>query len=182
VSNWDVEDLKRRSTGGWRPQTGIEAQQGRPYRLKPGLANSLSIPLDPGVNMEGWLNPYSLTQYNAALNTSQSVLVAPANLRRTYLVLQNQGPGNAFVAFGASATAPTLLANSNCLQLVSTQAYEQVGGGSMDPETSLPKPGLFVSPDYITAITDTSNTTLLVLEGVFMLSRWANIIAAHQKG
>jgi hypothetical protein len=176
---WDIRGLKRQGTEGWRARTGVQRQQGQPYVLEPGLADDLSIPLDPGVNLAGWINPFSLSQYQSALNTTNSVLIAPANLRRSYLILQNQGPGNAFIAFGASAVAPTATQNASCLQLSSTQFYEQVGGGSMNPLTGMPAPGLFVTPDYIQGITDAAGTTVLVLEGVFMLSRWANVIAPN---
>ncbi len=175
---WNVADLKSRGRSRWRPQTGIEAAQGNPYRMQPGMGDSLAIPLDPGINLSGWINPFSLSQYQIALNVNQAVQAAPANLRRSYLIMQNQGPGNAFVAFGATAIAPTLLANASCLQLITTQFYEQVGGGSMNPVTGMPAPGLFVSPDYITAITDTAGTTLLILEGVFQLSRWSGVLKA----
>jgi hypothetical protein len=173
---WNLRDLRSRGKQPWRPQTGIEALQGRPYPLERDLGEALQTPLDPGVNLAGWINPYSLSQYQVALSTTQSVQVAPPNLRRTYLILQNQGPGNAFIAFGAEAVAPTATANASCLQLITTQFYEQVGGGSMDAGSGLPRPGLFVSPDYIRGITDTSGTTLLVMEGVFVLSRWASVI------
>lgn len=175
---WDVKNLKARGFQRWHPQTGIEQVQGRPYRLEGNLADKLQTPLDPGVNLAGWVNPYSLTQYNVLLQTANAVQAAPANLRRAYLIIQNQGPGNAYVAFGSGAIVATATAPANCLQLVPTQFYEQVGGGSMDINTGNPKPGLFVSPDYLSAITDTSGTTLLILEGVFMLSRWASILKA----
>lgn len=177
MPQWNARDLKRRGFQRWRPQTGVEANQGNPYPLQRGLADQSVVPLDPGVNLAGWINPYSLSQYQIALNTSQAVLAAPANLRRAYLILQNQGPGNAFIAFGATAQAPTATTNANCLQLIQTQAYEQIGGGSMDLTTLNPLPGVFVSPDYVTSITDTSGTTLLILEGVFQLSRWAQFIS-----
>jgi hypothetical protein len=180
--NWNLQALKRQGYQGWRPQTGIEQAQGRPYRLEGNLANKLAIPLDPGVNLSGWINPYSLTQYQAALSTTAATLIAPANLRRAYLIIQNQGPGNLFIAFGATAIAPTGTQNANCMQLITTQLYEQVGGGSMDIDTGYPVPGLFVSPDYITGITDTALTTALVLEGVFQLARWATIRAASLSG
>jgi hypothetical protein len=173
MANWNARDLKRRGAQRWRPQTGIEASQGNPYPLQRGLGDQLGVPLDPGVNLAGWVNPFSLSQYQSLLNVNQAVQIAPANLRRSYLIMQNQGPGNAFIAFGATAMAPTALTNASCLQLIQTQFYEQVGGGSMDLVTGNPKPGLFVSPDYITGITDTANTTVLILEGVFQLSRWA---------
>jgi hypothetical protein len=176
ADKWNVRRLKQVGAQGWRPQTGIEWSQGNPYPLERGLADQLSVPTDPGVNLAGWINPYSLTQYQIALNTNQAAQVAPGNLRRAYLIMQNQGPGNAFVAFGATAIAPTALANASCLQLIQTQFYEQVGGGSMDIITGYPVPGLFVSPDYITAITDQASTTILVLEGVFQLSRWAQYL------
>jgi hypothetical protein len=87
--------------------------------------------------------------------------------------MQNQGPGNVFVNFGQSATAPvTAGAPANCLQLITTQFYEQIGGGSVNMD-GFPMPSAFVSPDYVSAITDTAGTTMIVGEGVFMLSRFA---------
>lgn len=176
MSAWNTRALKARGTQAWRPQTGIEAVQGNPYRYEKKTAQGLSVPLDPGINLAGWVNPYSLSQYQVALNTLNAVQVAPPNLRRAYLILQNQGPGNIYIAFGASAQAPSATQNANCLQLITTQFYEQIGGGSMDITTGTPRPGLFVSPDYITGITDTAATTVLVLEGVFQLSRWAQFV------
>lgn len=178
MSKWDVSNLKRRGYAAWRPQTGVEAAQGSPYPLQGNLADALQVPLDPGVNLAGWINPFSLSQYQVNLLTTNDVLVAPANLRRSYLVIQNQGPGNAFIAFGAGAIAPTVSQNATCLQLTATQFYEQVGGGTMNPVSGMPAPGLFVSPDYLRGVTDTAGTTMLIMEGVFMLSRWANVIAS----
>lgn len=173
MANWDVARLRARAGNTWRPSTGIDAQRGDPYSTQPQISRALQTPADPGVNLQGWINPYSLTFYSVLLNTNNPVQCAPPNLRRAYLILQNQGPGNIYLNFGQSATAPNSASNANCMQLITTQFYEQIGGGSVDLTTGLPIAGNFVSPDYVSAITDTATTTLLVGEGVFMLSRWS---------
>lgn len=172
----NVTALRALTDRGWRPQTGIEAAQGNPYYSQRALGRALRTPADPGINLQGWINPYSLTFYQIAVLTAQPVQAFPPNLRRVYLLLQNQGPGNLYINFGQDAVAPTLLQNANCLQLITSQFYEQIGGGSVD-SNGFPIASDFVSPDYGSVITDTAGTTLLIGEGVFMIDRWATALA-----
>jgi hypothetical protein len=168
-AQWNIASLRARGTRRrWAPQTGIEAVLGDPYASDPGVSDQLEVPLDPGINLLGWINPYSLTMYQALLSTTSAVQVAPPNLRRCYLILQNQGPGNAFVNFGQAAVAPTATLAANCLQLIQTQFYEEIGGGGFDFDRQMSMPNAFVSPDYVSAITDTATTTLLIAEGVWV--------------
>ncbi len=48
-----------------------------------------------------------------------------------------------------------------------TQTYEQIGGGDVDLNTDQTRAYCFVSPNYISAITDTAGTTVLLGEGVW---------------
>lgn len=160
--------LRRRATQAWRPQTGVDASQGAPFASDPSLVEAYQQPLDPGVNLSGWINPYSFTIYQLALSTTQALRMAPPNLRRCYLIMQNQGPGNVFVNFGQDAVVPTLTLPSNCLQLITTQFYEQIGGGGFNFDTGNSQPNAFVSPDYVSAITDTAGTTMIIGEGVWI--------------
>jgi hypothetical protein len=174
ATKWDLARLRAIGTQrNFRPQSGIEAVQGDPYASVPGIGAQLRVPADPGINLLGWINPYSLTMYQVALSTTSAVQVVPPNLRRCYLLIQNQGPGNAFVNFGQAAVQPTALLNANCLQLITTQAYEQIGGGGFDFDRQLSNPNAFVSPDYVSAITDTAATTLMVAEGVWVNRQYA---------
>ena len=175
AKNWNISNLRARAGHAFNPQTGIEQSQGDLYKRFPGVGAQVRQALDPGVNLQGWVNPYSMVLYNVGLNVNQPVQAAPPNLKRAYLIVQNQGPGNVFLNFGQAAVAPTVGQNANCLQLIQTQFYEQVGGGSVDMITGLPIAGLFVSPDYLSAITDMATTTLMVAEGVFMISRWIGL-------
>lgn len=146
------------------PATGIEENQGRLYPSD--IQRALDIPQDLGVNVKGFVNPYSLTFYSYGLSTSIATRVVPPNIRRVYLILQNQGPGNIWINFGQDVTIATVDSNSNGMQLIETQIYEQIGGGYMD-EHGVSITNCFVSPDYISVITDTADTTILVGEGVW---------------
>jgi hypothetical protein len=161
---FDPARIKRLATQRHVPATGIEQNQGPLY--SPDIQQQLDQPQDLGINLTGYVNPYSLTFYSYPLSVSQALNVVPPNQRRVYLLLQNQGPGNIWINFGQSVTIATADQNSNGLQLIETQVYEQEGGGYMDLQgNSIPL--LFVSPDYISVITDTAGTTLLVGEGVW---------------
>lgn len=146
------------------PASGVEQNQGRLYA--PAIQQELDIPRDLGVNVQGFVNPYSLTFYSYGLSTSVPTRVVPPNIRRVYLILQNQGPGNIWLNFGQDVTIANAAANSNGMQLIQTQIYEQIGGGYMD-EAGTSITNCFVSPDYISVITDTVGTTMLVGEGVW---------------
>lgn len=146
------------------PATGVDGNQGPIY--PPDIQRELDVPRDLGLNVLGFINPYSLTFYSATLTTGQQIRAVPPNKRRVYLILQNQGPGNIWINFGQDVTEATVAANSNGLQLIQTQSYEQIGGGYMSPD-GRSVPFCFCSPDYISAVTDTAGTTLLVGEGVW---------------
>jgi hypothetical protein len=163
----NVAALRARARRPWTPQSGIDASQGNPFAGQPSLADTMPIG-DPGVNLQSWVNPYSFTIYQSLLGTSQATRIAPPNLRRAYLILQNQGPGNVYLNFGQDATAPTLTQPSNCMQLITTQFYEQIGGGGYDLNAGVSRPSSFVSPDYVSAITDTAGTTIITGEGVWV--------------
>lgn len=158
--NWNVRMLRRQGTVPWFPQSGVEENQGPPS-MRPGELQRLQIPRDPGVQSRGFVNPYSQTFYGPVLLlTTRATQVLPANQHRCYLLLQNQGPGNIWVNFGADAST------INSLQLVTTQALEQIGGGFVVLATGQSIPQAFVAADYISAITDTAGTTMLAGEGV----------------
>lgn len=165
--------VKALGTQDYAPATGVEQSQGSPY--PPDIQTQLDVPQDLGINLVGYVNPYSLTFFSANCSTSTALRVVPANQRRVYLILQNQGPGNIWLNFGQDVTIATLASNSNGLQLVQQQAYEQIGGGYM-ALSGESRPFCFVSPDYISAITDQAGTTLLVGEGVWRPSQSADLL------
>jgi hypothetical protein len=156
------------------PVTGIDQSQGSPYA--PDIQWQLDQPQDMGLNVLGFINPYSLTFYSVDLVVGEPVQAVPPNQRRVYLILQNQGPGNIWLNFGQGVTVATVASNSNGLQLIQTQVYEQIGGGYMKPSGESVT-NCFVSPDYLSATTDTAGTTLLVGEGVWRPQPSASLLA-----
>jgi hypothetical protein len=146
------------------PNTGIEQNQGELYA--PQIQYELDKPQDMGLNVLGFVNPYSLTFYSVDLVVGEPTQAVPPNQRRVYLILQNQGPGNIWLNFGQGVTIATVASNSNGIQLIQTQIYEQIGGGYMRPDGESIT-NCFVSPDYLSATTDQAGTTLLVGEGVW---------------
>ena len=160
---WDVELLRERATQPHAPASGIDANQGGLY--DPEIQAYLDRPQDMSINVTGWKNPYSLTLYNFAVGLS-AVRPIPPNLRRAYLLIQNQGPGNLWLNFGQDVTVATVTAPSNGIQLIQTQILEQIGGGDVD-EYQNPRANAFVSPDYISMISDDASTTVLVGEGIW---------------
>jgi hypothetical protein len=157
---WNVRRLRHQGTRQWFPQTGVEENQGPPS-MRPGELERLQIPRDPGVQSRGFVNPYSMTFYGPILLfIARPTIVLQSNQHRCYLLLQNQGPGNIWINFGADA------AQVNSLELVTTQALEQIGGGFVKMATGENIPQAFVASDYISAITDTAGTTMLAGEGV----------------
>jgi hypothetical protein len=132
------------------PASGVEQSQGVPY--DPATAAALQVPQSMGLNLKGFVNPFNLTLYSFPLSTSQPTRVMPANYRRCYLLIQNQGLGNVWINFGQDVTAATSTSNSNGLLLVNTQTYEQIGGGDVDLNTDQTRAYCFVSPNYLSAI------------------------------
>jgi hypothetical protein len=155
------------------PVTGIDENQGPLY--VPFIQRQLDVPQDLGLNVLGFINPYSLTFYSVDLVVGEPTQAVPPNQRRTYLILQNQGPGNIWINFGQAVTVANVASNSNGLQLIQTQVYEQIGGGYMSKlGESITQ--CFVSPDYISATTDQADTTLLVGEGVWRPQAGADLL------
>lgn len=148
----------------YRPATGIEENQGDPYFNQPGVTKQFQIPTDPGISYHGWRNPYKMTSYLQAVGTASPVIVLPGNLRRAYLLIQNLGPGNIWVNFGADAGVNT------CHVLITTQFYEQIGGAGFDYERNRSVPQSFVTRDYVSCIADAANTTMVVSEGIWVFT------------
>ncbi len=165
---FDLDGIKALGTQANFPASGIEQSQGPAY--SPDIQRALDVPQDMGINVRGFVNPYSLTFYTYPVQIDLAIRVVPANLKRVYLIIQNQGPGNVFLNFGQDVTPATIVSNSNGMQLIQTQIYEQIGGGRMNPDGSS-ETNAFVSPDYVSIITDTAGTTVLIGEGVWQPSR-----------
>lgn len=161
---WNVAQLRARATQPHFPESGVSASQGELYA--PEIQDYLNRPQDMSINETGWVNPYSLTMYQFPLSVDVASRVIPPNLRRAYLIIQNQGPGNVFINFGQDVTAAGIISNSNGMTIIQTQIYEQIGGGGIDAYGN-PVANCFVSPDYVSCITDEAGTTVLVGEGVW---------------
>lgn len=144
-----------------RPASGVEESQGSPYFAQPGVERQLQLPNDPGINMRGWLNPYRMTSYVVIVGATEPIIAIPGNMRRTYLLIQNLGPGNLFINFGTNAVA------GQCHVLITTQFYEQIGGGSYDYEANHSVANSFVTRDYLSVIADAADTNVIVSEGVW---------------
>ena len=158
------EQLISRSLQRWRPASGVEQAQGDPYFNQPGVTEQLQMPADPGIDYRGWLNPYKSSTYIVALSTTQPTIALPGNLRRTYLLIQNLGPGNIWVNFGSDAVV------NQCHYFVTTQFYEQIGGGGYDYDRRRSVPVSFVTRDYVSAIADAASTFIVVTEGLWNFS------------
>lgn len=149
------------------PQNGIEDNQGDPFVLDPDASEAARTPMDPGIDTPGYVNPYRTVMYSiTGLSTTVPSRVLTGNFRRTYLIIQNLGPGNMFVGIGTDPNA----GGSNVLNLVATQIYEQIGGGMFLPPNPWYPDGVslafsFVSSDYISLMVDTGGTNAMILEG-----------------
>lgn len=149
--------------------SGVEESQGDPYEWSPELQAWADTPLNPAINLPNFKNPYQTVMYLVSgIPIGNSIQALPGNSARTYLLLQNQGPGNLFVGIGTNPNA----SGSNVLALVSSQVYEQIGGGFFLPPNpwypnGISIPFSFVSPEYIQVSCDTADTTMMVLEGSF---------------
>lgn len=164
----DFDVIRQRARQRMRPQTGIEQAQGLPYRtLPPQVRRTLETPNEGSINIRGWVNPYKLTFYGYPAPDGSSgasaVQVLAANWRRCYLIIQNKGPGNLFVNFGSEPSTT----GSNCLQLVSTQVYEQIGGGGVFPDKDSTLVSSFVARDAVYILSDLAGTTVAVGEGTW---------------
>lgn len=147
------------------PATGVEESQGDPYYNLPGVSPQMQMPADPGINLRGWLNPFKMTSYVVAVPTSAPVQAIPGNLRRTYLLIQNLGPGNVFVGFGADAI------DGQSHVLITTQFYEQIGGGTFDYDRNRSVANAFVTRDYISVLADAADTFMVISEGVWTFTQ-----------
>lgn len=161
-------ELDARAIQAWVPGTGVEQSQGDPYAgvMPPQVRAKLQVPGDPGINIKGWSNPYKMTFYGFSVpdQASESSIVALAgNFKRAYLLIQNKGPGNLFVNFGTEAAPDGV----NCLQLVSTQVYEIIGGGGVFPDRSSPLISSFIPRDSVYILSDTAGTTCTIGEGIW---------------
>lgn len=166
ATQWDIARIKALATQNWKAETGVDQSQGSAYGHDPAIERALQIPQDPGVNLLGWVNPFTLVFYTFSLLTTNALTVIPGNKRRAYLLIQNQGPGNIYVNFGQDATAATASAPANCLQLIQTQVYELIGGGDVDGH-NIPRAACFVPGNYVSIIADAANTTALIGEGTW---------------
>ncbi len=163
---YNIQVIKDRARQRMRPQSGVEQSQGYPYPAIPGAARVLETPADPGLSQKGWSNPYKMSFYGRPVPdqaSASSIQALGSNFRRVYLIIQNKGPGNLFVNFGVEASANGL----NCLQLVSTQVYEQIGGGGVFPDGNSTLITSFVTRDSIYILSDAANTTCVIGEGVW---------------
>lgn len=161
--DWPLHRWRRIATLPYEPRTGIEEAQGPSYQAAPGIDARLQQPLDPGINLPGFENPYTTVTFNVgALSTTVPVRALAGNHRRSYLLIQNKGPGNLFVGIGIDPAAD----GANVLSLVSTQVYEQIGGGGQFPDGSS-YPTAFVSKEYISLLTDLAATTAMIIEGSY---------------
>lgn len=131
--------------------TALEQAQGPMWPFNPAAERARFQPLNSNQRDDGWQNQSKATLLPFTPDTSVSTQALQANLRRTYLLLQNKGPGNLFVNFGQSADA------LNSITLVPNQAYELIGGG---------EGGAYVMRDSIWVLTDVAGTTGIVIEGV----------------
>lgn len=133
------------------PATALEEVQGAPFPFFPGARLARQRPIDAGLLPSGWANPYKATLYPVTADIALSSQALQANLRRSYLLIQNKGPGNLFVNFSQAADA------INSITLVPTQVYELIGGA---------EGGGFVMRDSVWVLTDVAGTTAVIIEGV----------------
>lgn len=154
------------------PQTGVDDNQGDPQVLNPGWSDLMRTPLDPGIDMSGYVNPYRTVMYSVTgLSTTIPTRAIIGNLRRSYLLIQNTGPGNLFVGIGTDPNG-SVAGSSNVLVLVATQVYEQIGGGFFLPPNpwypdGVSMPFSFCSSEYISLMVDNAATNAMILEGTW---------------
>lgn len=158
---FDRSSVVGRALQRYRPATGVEQSQGDPYYNQPGVTDQMQLPADPGIKYQGWLNPFKSTTYRFDVSTTDARVILPGNMRRTYLLIQNMGPGNVWINFGADAAV------NRCHSLVTTQFYEQIGGGAFNYDTNRSVPNAFVTRDYLSAISDAADTFVIVTEGLW---------------
>jgi hypothetical protein len=164
-----AEKVARMGRQHYIPQTGIEENQGGPYPFAPDLQEQAQVPLNPGIDVPGFVNPYRTVMYSfTGIGTSVPLQALTGNSARTYLLVQNLGPGNLFLGIGINPAA----GGANVLNLVQSQVYEQIGGGFFIPPCPWFPEGLsicasFVSSEYISLLADQAGTSAMILEGSY---------------
>lgn len=154
----------------WRPTSGIEENQGSGYLELPHVVSDLQKPLNPGISTPTYVNPYRTVMYSVTgIGTANPVRALTGNSKRTYLMVQNLGPGNLFLGLGVDPVA----GGANVLNLVTTQVYEQIGGGVYIPPNAMFPLGLslsfaFCSPEYVSVLADQANTKAMIVEGSYI--------------
>ncbi len=155
----------------WIAQSGIAEAQGNPYADEDlaDVDHDTREPLSPGIDQPGLRNPYKTVMYSiTGIDTALVTRALTGNFRRTYLLVQNLGPGNLFLGLGIDPNA----GGTNVLNLITTQVYEQIGGGFFLPPNPWYPLGLtimssFVSPEYVSLLSDTAGTAAMILEGSY---------------
>jgi len=160
VSRWDLKTLQQRGTRPWEPQTGVEDNQGPPSMM-PGALEALQVPIQPGYDNPGFINPYVMNHYGPiTIPTTAAIIILQSNSKRCYLLIQNQGPGNVWVGFGRNVTIA-----GDGYQIFPGGNIEHIGGGFMTMNgRSIPQ--AFVASDLITAISDNAVTVVCAGEGI----------------
>jgi hypothetical protein len=163
-----AQKVARSSAGvGYIPQSGVEENQGNPYEFAPEVQAEVQRALNPGIDTPGYVNPYRTVMYSVTgIGTSNPVQALTGNPARTYLLVQNLGPGNLFLGIGVSPIA----GGANVLNLIQTQLYEQIGGGFFLPPNPWFPYGIsicasFVSSEYVSLLADQAGTAAMVIEG-----------------
>jgi len=160
----DIARLMALGTQEHFAQSAIEEATGSPYgETLPDVQEDLRRPGDPGLNLDQFQNPYRTVMYSVVgLDTAIPTRALPGNSKRCYLLVQNLGPGNLFLGIGVDPN----VGGGNVLNLITTQVYEQIGGGTLMPDGTTWM-SAFVSSEYISLLTDTSGTAAMILEGSY---------------
>lgn len=132
------------------PATALEIAQGSPYLGNPAAEAISRRPVTADFSNVLWENPYKSILYPFTPDTVVSTQALAGNIRRCYLLIQNKGPGNLFVNFGAAAD------QLNSVMLVPGQVYELIGGL---------EGGAYVMRDSVWVLTDLLGTVGVVIDG-----------------
>lgn len=141
----------------WYPQSEIEDQQADDeVQSLPGfLVKYLRTPLDPGVGTPSpFYNGVVGSFFPVTVGTTASVMALIENKKRTYLFIQNLGPGSIFVQFGQSAAAGL------CAKFVVQQTYEPNAAGL--------KGTLCPIRNSVNVIADAANTVVIIGEATWV--------------
>lgn len=163
----EVDLIRRRTRAPVAAQTGIEDNHGLPYQELPGIDRDLAQPLSGGIAYKGWINPFVMRTQGFIVPdqtaNEPSIVAMQANFRRTYLLIQNKGPGNLFINFGTACSAN----GGNCFVFVSGQAYEIIGGGGVFPNGDSALAASFIPRDSIWILSDQPATACVIGEGTW---------------